>query len=329
MNRFVCFAAAVALGLAAPAPARAEEEKGIFNIQLENDLFINGTDQHYTHGGRIAWLSAQDDVPQLLREWASVVPVFAAQGKLRVSYSLGQNIFTPADITRREPQPEDRPWAGWLYGGIGLVSDTGTRLDNLEINLGVVGPWALAAQTQRTVHKIVDSQQPKGWDNQLENEPGFVLFYERQWRSIVDFEALGLGVDATPHAGVALGNVYTYGAGGLTFRVGRNLPNDYGPPRIRPSLPGSSFFLGGEGYSWYLFAGVEGRAVARDIFLDGNTWQESANVNKKNMVGDAQAGAAFIFDDVRLAFTYIYRTRQYEGQEHPDRFGSVSLSVRF
>lgn len=148
---------------------------------------------------------------------------------------------------------------------------------------------------------MINTTEPRGWDNQLHNEPGVVLFYERQWRRLREFETFGFGVDMTPHVGAALGNVYTYGATGVTFRVGRNLPADYGPPRIRPSLPGSGFFLGSDGFGWYLFAGVEGRAVGRDIFLDGNTFEDSQNVDKKNFVADGQAGIAVTIDDVRLA----------------------------
>jgi lipid A 3-O-deacylase len=35
--------------------------------------------------------------------------------------------------------------------------------------------------------------------------------------------------------------------------------------------PGQRLF-GGTDFAWYLFASAEGRAVTRDIFLDGNTF---------------------------------------------------------
>ena len=63
----------------------------------------------------------------------------------------------------------------------------------------------------------------------------------------------------------------TYLEVGATLRIGNDLPNDYGAPRIRPSLPGSNFFLPRDNFGWYLFAGAGGRAVAYNIFLDGNT----------------------------------------------------------
>ena len=66
------------------------------------------------------------------------------------------------------------------------------------------------------------------------------------------------------------------------------------PPRIRPGLSGSNFFLSdtdsGRDFGWYLFGGVEGRAVAHNLFLDGNTFAKSLSVQKKTFVADFQGG---------------------------------------
>src|SRR3546814_16910358 len=101
-----------------------------------------------------------------------------------------------------------------LFRSIGLVSENGDQLDNLELNVGVVGPWSLADKTQIEYHKLIDVQVPEGWENQPENEPGVVLYYERKWRNIwdVDFGDLAmlnnLGVDLTPPIAGALGPVH-------------------------------------------------------------------------------------------------------------------------
>src|SRR3546814_3231584 len=86
-----------------------------------------------------------------------------------------------------------------LFRSIGLVSENGDQLDNLELNVGVVGPWSLADKTQIEYHKLIDVQVPEGWENQLENEPGVVLYYERKWRNIwdVDFGDLAINRKST------------------------------------------------------------------------------------------------------------------------------------
>ena len=47
------------------------------------------------------------------------------------------------------------------------------------------------------------------------------------------------------------------------------------------------------------------------------------------IVGDLQFGAAVTVEDVRLSFTHVMRTREFEGQVDDDGYGSVNLSVRF
>ena len=306
-----------------------DKERGILSVQIENDLFGSGEDRHYTNGIRLAWLSAENKVPDWVRNAARLLPLFAVNGKLRTSYEIGHNIYSPDDTSTTALIPDERPYAGYLYAGVGLISDTGQRLDNLQLAIGIVGPSAFGEQVQRNWHNFINTTDPKGWDNQLKDELTIMLTYERKWRRFHEFKAGGLGVDLTPHVGAALGNAFTHAAAGVTVRIGDDLPNDYGPPRIRPSLPGSDFFVNRDKFGWYLFAGFEGRLVGRNIFLDGNTFRDSHSVDKRHLVGDFQTGVAFSYGRARLAYTYVYRTKEFRQQDAADQFGSLSLAIRF
>lgn len=310
--------------------AQNKSDEGILTFQFENDIFGN-TDQHFTHGTRLAWMSPEDKVPGWVKDAAGYMPTFDPKGSKRIVYSLGQSIFTPDDLKTSALIPEDRPYAGWLYGGIGLVSVTGDRLDNLELDIGVIGSASFAEDVQKTWHGWFGFQRPNGWDNQLKNELGILLSYERKWRRWARFKALGLDSDITPHVGVNLGNVLTQGAVGFIARIGGDLSRhyDYGPPRIRPSLPGSDYFVSDGGFSWYVFFGAEGRGVLHSIFLDGNTFSDSHSVDKKPLVGDVQGGIAFIVGPVRLAYTHVFRTKEFGSQDDTDQWGAFSISARF
>jgi len=126
-----------------------------------------------------------------------------------------------------------------------------------------------------------------------------------------------------------LGNVDTDASVGATVRLGYDLPADYGPPRIRPTIPGSDFFVPSENLGGYLFAGVQGQAVARNIFLDGNTFESSPSVDKKWDVGSLQAGATLIDGNVRLSYTQVFMTKEFDTQRNPEIFGSLTLSYRY
>jgi lipid A 3-O-deacylase len=177
----------------------------------------------------------------------------------------------PEDLARENPDPDDRPYAAWLYGAVNLSSATATSLSRLEVQLGVVGPAALGEEAQNTVHRINRGQEARGWDFQLDNEPGVNVIASRIWRFNRPL-ADGFQVGLMPSVVASLGNVRAHAAAASTVRVGWGLDHDFGPPRIRPSVAGSAFVEPGHGWGGYVFAGVEGRAVARDLFLDGNTF---------------------------------------------------------
>lgn len=320
--------ALTALFVSLPAFAADRSESGTLTLVFENDLFYN-TDRHYTNGVRLSWMPRRDSTPGWALRIARLLPWFPTEGSVRHGYAFGQNMYTPRDIELVDPPRDDRPYAGWLYGAVGVGVETGRQLDQLGLMLGVVGPASLAEQSQKFIHKITGSDKPRGWDTQLENEPGIVLIYQRSWRGLATKTLAGSDLDLTPHIGGALGNVFTYANAGLTLRYGRRLPHDYGPPRIQPGFPGSAFFVPRGDFGWYLFAGLEGRAVARNIFLDGNTFRDSRSVDKKPFVGDVQFGLVLAWRTARMSYTHVLRTREFESQRERDDFGAIALSVQF
>jgi hypothetical protein len=301
----------------------------VVTLLIENDI-IAGTDQHYTNGLEISYLSVQDGVPGSLRPGVAILPGVAREDVMRFGVSLGQQIYTPNNIDATEPLPDERPYAGWLYLGFALVADHGTQLDTWVLNLGMVGPSARGEEVQNGFHEAISGAHANGWDNQLHDEFGGALIYEHRWRNIYAKKFDGFGLDISPHLGFSLGNVATYANGGLTLRLGNAVHTDFGVPRIRPSLPGSAFFdptTGG--FSWYVFAGADFRYVARNIFLDGNSDGDSLSVEKEEFVGELQSGFAMVWRRIRFAYTYVLRTKEYEGQLEPDKFASVGISYRF
>ena len=303
-------------------------EKGAFSVLFENDLFY-AADHDYTNGIELAYTTAPKDTPDWAVRIARLAPFFAQEGDVRTRYALGQAIFTPHDLSQKNPPLTDRPYAGFLYGAFGLADDTGTNLDQLQVTLGIIGPASLAEDTQKFVHGIIHGDDPKGWSTQLRDEPGLIIQYERSVKLIEPQSVLGLIFDIEPHYGAAVGNVYDYVNAGAMARLGFNLPKDYGPLRIDPSLPGSGYFEPTGGIGAYIFAGVDGRAVARNLFLDGNSFERSRSVSKMNLVGDIQVGAAVVFRDFQLSFTHVIRSREYATQKAADQFGAVNLSIRF
>ncbi len=326
------FIVACVLLAAGPAGAASWLDDAMLSVEVENDFFTpHGSDRHYTNGFRLEALSPRiggAEVPDWskapYRQW----PTFDLSGERRIGVALGQNVYTPADTDRPVPDPNDRPYAGWAYVSVLLATETSERLDTVELELGMVGPAAGARYVQNGFHHLINVDRSSGWDYQLHNEPGLVASVERRWR--VDLGQIGaIETDAIPIAGASVGNVMTYGSGGVMLRLGQGLHADFGPPRIRPALPGSPGFAGAGAFGWYLFAGVDGRIVGHDIFLDGNTFRDSPSVDKKTLVADVEAGLVVMIGEARLTYSFVLRTPEFHGQEGADRFGAFSFTWRF
>lgn len=324
----IVFVFVMSFGWAAPSFGKEASKKGIFTFVLENDLFYN-TDKNYTNGISLIWVPPNERTPEWALSIAHWLPWFPDDSDIGHGYAIGQNMFTPKDITVADPPLDDRPYAGWLYGTIALTAETGRELDQLALTVGVVGPSSYAEETQKIIHEITGSPEAQGWDTQLNNELGVFLSYQRSWREYATTTLANLELDLSPNIGGALGNVYTYLNTGLTLRYGKRLPLDYGPPRIQPSIQGSAFFVPAKAFAWYVFLGVEGRLVARNIFLDGNTFTDSRSVDKEPLVGDLQWGFVLTRGGARLTYTHVVRSNEFKEQDGSHQFGAFSVSFSF
>lgn len=338
----LCRLLAFALLLSAPAAAADGDRPGTLNLAIENDRVAN-TDRHYTHGSYASYVTGKGEVPDWARPATRRLPLLAGPVD-RLGVVLGQTMFTPDDIAAARLIEDDRPYAGYLYTGVqayaeqlGGAARHGAQLDGLqlwELDLGLVGPASEADDVQTMVHELIDAQRPNGWDHQLANEPVANLYYTRYWRFLAALDDDGHQAALIPQAEAALGNAYTYAAAGLSFALGRNLRANWGAARIRPNVRAAGFSDprrggAGEDWHWSAFVGVQGRAVARNVFLDGNAFDDSHSVDKKPLVGELQAGITLAWRRYQLAFTQVLRTREFERQPEADIFGAVTLSVTF
>jgi hypothetical protein len=107
--------------------------------------------------------------------------------------------------------------------------------------------------------------------------------------------------------------------------MGNDLLHDSLPMRVRPSLAGSGSFDVVDGVSWFLFAGASARAIAYDVFLEGEAPFKLA-IDRRPYVLDAQVGAALRIWRAQITFTLVERTKEFSQQKGNDRFGALSLS---
>jgi len=310
----------------------------------ENDVFA-GTDQNYTAGFRFSMTN-----PPLISDFAcrtanwlgdNVLRTVDGAGPVKVGFefAIGQSMFTPQDRLATRPLPDQHPYAGYLYFELAsfalhdtswFLSSLGTQIfDTFNIQLGIVGPAAGAEWVQDNVHDLINDDRLGGWDNQLQNEPVIAISMERKYIIPLFGEGKqGFGVDVVPNLGITLGNVLVQGSAGATLRMGWSLKQSFGPARVRPAIGGASVYETDHKVAGFVFASAGGRLVGRNIFLDGNTFQDSLSVKKRHLVDDLQAGIVVQFSRVILAFTVVSRGQEFVTQRDRQRFGAISFVWR-
>jgi len=309
-------------------PPSFASDGGILSLVYENDLFAQ-RDQYYTSGVRMTWFSGKKTVPDWFEQFAKQLAIYRSEADHRVTYNVGQNMFTPLDITDPNPPQDDRPYAGWLYGSAGLIQDRGNRLDTLEIRLGVVGPSARAKEVQEEVHKLVGSKDPRGWGTQLKDELGVRISYGQRNISWSNQGLWGQTFELMPGYSVSVGNILTAVEGSLMLRWGDWSGRDYGPPLIRSSIPGTGFYVSDGESDWYLYTNLSGRYVAHNLFLDGNTIHDSRSVDREPFLAEAQLGFVFRWSNYQVSYTHVFPTREFETQKNTDSFGAITVSKQF
>ena len=300
----------------------------LFSIKSENDAYVGAGDGHYTNGFQLSW-AVESDMDHWSAALGRAMPGWQATEVVGTSYRLGHRIYTPKRITLSTPQPDDRPYAGVLYAGAsihGLTRHDGWhQTRSLHLDAGIVGPSSQAEWIQETFHQHIAGDNPQGWDHQLSDEAFLNLGYEQAW--IKRHELGALQFEYGPSAGFAIGNLYTYGSGGFALRIGKGLDRSFGIPSIAPAQSQRAFFRRGEGLGWYLFAAAEGRYMAHNMLLDGNTGKDSPSVDREPWVADAQVGFAVNWDRWQLAYTVAVRSKEFTTQDGIDSFGSLTLSM--
>jgi hypothetical protein len=315
----ICLAA-LALSNTPASASDGLEGQSVF-VTWDNDG-IRDSDRHYTQGARVGYSSADNAAPAWLRSFSEAIPTWGFKSEaLKWGIAIGQEIYTPEDLDATTLLANDRPYAGWLYASVSMVRrGRGPAeipvMETLRADLGIIGPEALGEQTQGFWH----GSDPRGWDHQLDTEFGCALRYERRYLFSVPLDRQHWRTDLIPDANGSVGTVDVHLGFGSTIRFGYNIPNEFEVP-VEARTP--------KRFGAYAFAGAEGRWVIHDVFLDGNTFQDSHSVDKEPLVGSFRFGLTMVLKSVEITGSYIFLSDEFEKQRTDDAYGSATLTFRF
>jgi hypothetical protein len=325
-------------------------DKGDANLTfyLDNDLFAN-TDQNYTNGIRLSWISGSRDpnefgrVQRFLkrlngdsesRALFRKLSGFSGHETLEYNYgfSLTQLMFTPEDLQAPVAPPGQRPYAGWLGVDLSLQTKDDRALNALSLAIGTTGPHSYAQEAQDFVHDIRGLEEFQGWDSQIPNEATLNLYSTQRRRLTLNDPGWGaFGIDGFTEWRLAVGTFLTGANVGTLIRFGWNLPLDFADARLSVTAyshqPFTSSRTQRSSWSLYGVVGALGSVVAHDITLDGPVFRNfDTGTSSETLVGELYAGFGIRYRRWNFSYVHTYRSREFKGQDDAPSFGSLTLS---
>lgn len=134
----------------------------------------------------------------------------------------------------------------------------------------------------------------------------FDVTLTRGWPQAVKFEAAGMAVDFSPHAGVGVGNRGGSAEAGAVVTLGQEMED-----RVADALGGG--VKNGKQFGnrdrWYLFAAASGRAVGLNMLRQEGDWSSGgwSQDPTSSLVGDAQVGLGWRKGAMQTSFGYVHR----------------------
>ena len=311
----------------------ADPGKEMLTITIENDAFV-GEDDGYTNGTGITLARAgfrefsEDNLPGWLHVLTKNTYISQAPDKQRgVAHMFFQRMQTPEDISISSFQENELPYAGLLaWQGTMYASDERVS-DQWSLYLGWIGPAAFAEQSQKVIHDLIGSDEPLGWDFQLENEPIIKIEMQRVWR-LYSRSGRRFEMDVLGLWGVGLGTLESATKGGLAIRWGRNLAASFGAFSLQADRQVNPLALT-QANDFYFFLGARGGYVANDILVDGNTFRDSHSVPLEHIQDQISGGVVWSLRKYAFVFQLSSLSSRTELSDDREKYGALSVTYRY
>lgn len=297
-------------------------------FSLDNDFFV-GKDSHYTNGMRLAYLSS----PRATGENDCAYPtglcdlpgMGGAQHQQAWSIAIQQMMITPEDISTTQPDFGDLPYVGFTQLDLGFYNWDNDLLTGYGVRIGVIGKNSGAEQTQKVVHSMIGSKQPKGWDNQLgpATVGGVYAFQSRRLAGAHGDDGYGwsghlaYGVDANNF--IASGLVAGFISYGHDMTV-RFIP-DFTGMSTSGAMVGRD--INGSPTGWSVFAGLLGEYEAYN-YIDRHA-PAAYHLDAQKWIGNLMIGFSHRWHALQLVFTLRSSNSTLKHNSDPLSFGDLTL----
>jgi len=295
----------------------AQDYKNQFLETIDNDQYINSAhDRYYTEGTQLTFSHLMDKPKNANSKLVKKI----------IEFQLGQQIYTPYKANVPLESMQDRPFTGYLYAGAAinwLYSDESQLHFNAQI--GTIGPASLGHYIQTQFHADFGLYSPKGWQYQLNNEPGLNLYLD--YKKLL-YRADGNWFDISANPDAWLGNTFTGASAGLIFRVGQL--GKLFQSAITNSRVGTND--GDKKYELYFFTEPQANYVAYNATIEGGLFIKDkgpVTFGIYHYVYEQQFGLQFAAARWSAAYTVFIKSREVKSTALGDQWGSINIAYRF
>lgn len=304
-----------------------------FTFTFENDIFV-GEDNGYTNGLGLTFGSGPflEFDEEHLPDW--LVPVIGrsylnkGDNKRRgVAHTFFQRMQTPEDITLSEPVEGDLPYAGLLAWTGSFYEYDENRADQLALTIGVIGPASLAEEAQSVIHTVTGSDQPEGWDTQLDNEPVFGIEARRIWK-LARSEAGPRGWDVLGIGGFGLGTLQSGVGAAIAIRWGSNLTHSHSTFALEADRQVNPLAIR-ESNGFYGYLGAKAGVIFNDVLIEGNTFTDSQSAPLEHARDQLTAGAVWSMGKIAYVFQLSSFSSPSKNNDRREKYGALSVTFSY
>lgn len=119
----------------------------------DNDLYFL-TDKHYSAGTHFEFSKRLASSPKSYKS---------------LTFTFGQDIFTPTRKSEPDTTRFDRPFAGWFFLNTRYTKAAKTSIFSVQLQTGLTGSQAFGDKVQRNYHEFIGEEKPI-WYLQIPND---------------------------------------------------------------------------------------------------------------------------------------------------------------
>ncbi len=289
-----------------------------YNFLTDNDLYVSfEKDRYYSNG--------------LLFSYRYLTSDFKKVEKKIIELTIGHEIYTPYKSTIFNPAQHDRPFAGYLYGKLGILKayKNNTILHN-SIQIGIVGKNAFGRELQEIIHRIYNFKSSNGWEYQIKNT--FAINLDTKY-----FHSFGTNksnyLDSNLVGKIRIGTIFNEATVGVMGRVGfKKLQPLQNSIAFQTHL-NNKFTSYNRGIESFLYYQTTLTYVVSDATIEGSLFNNDSPVtfNPINIRFDLEVGYKFTSKKWNFGYAYHFHSNKIKNLRNNkgNEYGRLFFSYLF